>query len=94
MTATGELDAIERALALAPLVLVPLALRTAVSGASRLRSVGSRPQPRLQPVGALLCGSLVIPSPARLAAALARRGLRSPASSDSRRSFGLGLGAA
>ncbi|NHX39846.1 MULTISPECIES: YndJ family protein [Haloarcula] len=73
MTVTGELDAIERALALAPLVLVPLALRTAVSGAfeapvSRLTTTAIW----LQPVGALLFAvSLVIPSPALLAAALA-----------------------
>jgi len=73
MTATGELDAIERALALAPLVLVPLALRTAVTGAfeapvSRLTTTAIW----LQPVGALLFAvSLVVPSPALLAAALA-----------------------
>jgi len=73
LTATGELDAIERALALAPLVLVPLALRTAVIGAFQM------PANRftttaiwLQPVGALLFAvSLVVPSPALLAAALA-----------------------
>ena len=73
MTATGELDAIERALALAPLVLVPLALRTTVSGAfeasaSRFTTTAIW----LQPVGALLLAvSLVVPSPAPLAAALA-----------------------
>ncbi len=73
LTATGELDAIERALALAPLVLVPLALRTAVSGplgasARRLTTTAIW----LQPVGALLFAvSLVVPSPAPLAAALA-----------------------
>ena len=73
LTATGELDAIERALALAPLVLVPLALRTAVSGplgasARRLTTTAIW----LQPVGALLFAvSLVVPSPALLAAALA-----------------------
>jgi len=73
LTATGELDAIERALALAPLVLVPLALRTAVIGAFQV------PANRftttaiwLQPVGALLFAvSLVVPSPTPLAAALA-----------------------
>jgi len=73
LTVAGELDAIERALALAPLVLVPLALRTAVSGAFQ------EPADRfvttaiwLQPVGALLfVVSLVDPSPAPLAAALA-----------------------
>jgi len=73
LTATGELDAIERALALAPLVLVPLALRTAVIGAFQM------PENRftttaiwLQPVGALLFAvSLVVPSPTPLAAALA-----------------------
>ncbi|MUV51520.1 YndJ family protein [Haloarcula sp. CBA1122] len=73
MTVTGELAAIERALALAPLVLVPLALRTAVTGAfeapvSRLTTTAIW----LQPVGALLFAvSLVVPSPALLAAALA-----------------------
>jgi len=73
LTATGELDAIERALALAPLVLVPLALRTAVIGAFQV------PANRftttaiwLQPVGALLFAvSLVVPSPTPLAAGLA-----------------------
>jgi len=73
LTATGELDAIERALALAPLVLVPLALRTAVIGAFQV------PANRftttaiwLQPVGALLFAvSLVVPSSTPLAAALA-----------------------
>ncbi|MHC3379304.1 YndJ family protein [Haloarcula sp. H-GB5] len=73
MTATGELDAIERALALAPLVLVPLALRTAVTGAfEALASRFTTAAIWLQPVGALLLAvSLVVPSPAPLAAVLA-----------------------
>ncbi|MDQ2073816.1 YndJ family protein [Haloarcula sp. H-GB4] len=73
MTATGELDAIERALALAPLVLVPLALRTAVTGAfEALASRFTTAAIWLQPVGALLLAvSLIVPSPAPLAAVLA-----------------------
>ncbi|EMA34136.1 YndJ family protein [Haloarcula japonica] len=73
LTAAGELDAIERALALAPLVLVPLALRTAVTGtfegaARRYTTTAIW----LQPVGALLlAASLVVQSPAPLAAGLA-----------------------
>ncbi|KAA9399452.1 hypothetical protein Har1130_14885 [Haloarcula sp. CBA1130] len=73
LTATGALDAIERALALAPLVLVPLALRTAVHGtfpapANRFTTTAIW----LQPVSALLLAvSLVVSSPAPLAAALA-----------------------
>ncbi|MDS0220214.1 YndJ family protein [Haloarcula sp. S1AR25-5A] len=73
LTAAGELDAIERALALAPFVLVPLALRTAVTGAFQ------GPARRfttaaiwLQPVGAfLLVASLIFPSLSPLAAGLA-----------------------
>ena len=73
LTATGELDAIERALALAPLVLVPLALRTAVIGAFQVPANGfTTTAIWLQPVGALLFAvSLVVPSPTPLAAALA-----------------------
>ncbi|EMA03742.1 YndJ-like protein [Haloarcula vallismortis] len=73
LTATGALDTIERALALAPLVLVPLALRTAVTRtfqapANRLTTTAIW----LQPAGALLlAASLVVSSPAPLAAALA-----------------------
>lgn len=73
LVVAGELDAIERALALAPLVLVPLALRAAVTGAfqeSADRFVTTAIW--LQPVGALpFAVSLVVPSPAPLAAALA-----------------------
>ncbi|WP_336329505.1 YndJ family protein [Haloarcula sp. CGMCC 1.2071] len=73
LTVAGELTAIERALALAPLVLVPLALRTAATGAfegaaSRLTTATIW----LQPVGALLFAvSLLVPSPSPLAAGLA-----------------------
>ena len=73
LTVAGELDTIERALALAPLVLVPLALRTAVTGAFQgPASQFTTAAIRLQPVGALLFAvSLAVPSPALLAAALA-----------------------
>ncbi|GCF13746.1 hypothetical protein Harman_16810 [Haloarcula mannanilytica] len=73
LAVAGELAAIERALALAPLVLVPLALRTAVAGAfqgpaRRLTTTAIW----LQPIGALLLAvSLVAPSPSPLAAGFA-----------------------
>ncbi|MBV0902287.1 YndJ family protein [Haloarcula salina] len=73
MTLAAGLDAVERALALAPLVLVPLGL--AAVGTPPLRGRAGRllrAAVWLQPLGALaLAASLAVPSPSPRAAALA-----------------------
>lgn len=73
LTLGGGLDAVERALALAPLVLVPLGLRTATIPPFRKLPVRlTTAAIWLQPLGSLLlAASLVVPSPEPLAAALA-----------------------